>query len=514
MIRRLFAATTLDGRLDLRGASPRSESSAPAVSTSSRRSASYGFDMAESLPTEEQTILEELLVPAFRAILSDGPMPTDPAELELLAATLLVPLELPEMPAAVIGAFFGEIEARGDEAAASILSALAVLCTGDAATAALDGVERLAARGVSSPATGKVGGAVVRAAVAMTSDDAELLVALLGRPKGRRLQVAMLGIEHADTGGALVECMLSPPMPAAKARALLEQTDDAGRRAEPIEPDELVARALAAAQLAVDLDIQLGHEAAIAMPIIARALTGDPAGLPRPETIPPWEDDDPELIVDAIGDEDGYQELTAQLLAELADWAHLSCPPDGPVWRSGDFVASTMLDWKGGYGDGHLGRWTRIDLAEFLLDWFPRKVTAEPETLEDVIDCVIAFLRFLDERESLSGEPLDVLAEASEELREEFLEATADPSSWGLAKSLAMQMLADGVDPEDPDALETWMTHFNGRSLDERDAVIGAPADRMLGRAQPVGGTSPAKRSKQAAQRKSQRAARKRNRRR
>jgi len=155
------------------------------------------------------------------------------------------------MPAAVTTAFLGEIEKRGDQDAAGALAALAVLATGNAAVAALAGVERLAVDGVRSPAAGRVGAATVREAGRLGDGDAELLVALLERPKSRRLQVAVLGVEHEDTGGALVECMLSPPMPAAEARSLLDQTED-GYRSERLEVDELVARAVSAAQRAVD----------------------------------------------------------------------------------------------------------------------------------------------------------------------------------------------------------------------------------------------------------------------
>jgi hypothetical protein len=174
--------------------------------------------MANSLSASERAVLEEQLVPAFRSILGEAPIPADPAELELLAATLLVPLELPEMPAAVTRAFFDEIEGRGGEDAAGVLAALAALATGDAAVAARAGVERLRLAGVSSPAAGRVGTATVREAGRLDGDGAELLVALLGRPKARRLPVAMLGIETEDTGGALVECMLSPPMPVPRSR--------------------------------------------------------------------------------------------------------------------------------------------------------------------------------------------------------------------------------------------------------------------------------------------------------
>jgi hypothetical protein len=479
--------------------------------TSFRCSASYGLGM---LSGAEQAVLEEQLVPAFREMLDMGARASDPAELERLAATLLVPIELPGMPPGVAEAFVGEIERRGDVDAAGVLAALAVLGSGEVAGAARASLERLAGDGVTSPLTPRLGTATVREATRIAGEDAELLVVVLGRPRMRRLQVAMLGIELEETGGALVECVLTPPVPAGEARSMVAEALGGGVASEAIEIEALASRVASAAQRSKDLGIALGPEAALAMPILARALTGDPAGLPRPETVPPWEDDDPELMVDAAEDESGFHELMDRLLNELEEWARANCPPDGPVWRSGDFISSAMLEWKGGYGDGRLGRWTREDLAEFLLDYFPRKVSVHEDTVGDVVDCAISFLRFLDQRESLSGEPLEALEEACDDLREEFLTAQADPGSWGLAKSMFMRMYAEGVDPEDPAAIEGWIADFNERPRAERDAVIGDAADRMLARSQPPGGSPGAKRPKKSAQqRKSQRAARKRNRR-
>jgi len=469
--------------------------------------------MRIALSDPEKAVLEDQLIPAFRAILAAGPLPGDPAELEQLAATLLVPLELPGMPPEVASAFVREVERHGDEGAAGVLAALAVLASGELAAAARASAERLARSGVTSPGAERVGAASVREARCVAADDAELLIALVGRPRTRRLQVAILGIEREETGGALVECVLTPPLPAAEARALLETTADDAPYAERITMEALAARAVSAAQRAKDIDASLDYEAAIALPIIARALTGDPAGLARPQTVPPWGDDDPELIVDAVEDEEGFHNLTQRLLDEFEQWAKATYPADAPVWRNGDFVGSAMLEWKGSYGDGCLGRWTSHDLAEFLLDYFPRKVSVHEDTLEDVVDCVTALLRFLDQRQSLSGEPLDVLEEACDALRADFRSHNADPSSWGLAKSLVMQMFAEGVGPRDPDAFERWTTSFNERPEAERDAIIGGPTNRMLAQFQSPTAGPRAKRPAQQARSKSERAARKRNRR-
>lgn len=170
--------------------------------------------------------------------------------------------------------------------------------------------------------------------------------------------------------------------------------------------------------------------------------------------------------------------------------------------------------WKDGYDDGRLGRWTQADLAEYLLEYFPRKVSVEDETLLAVPECVRAFLGFLDARGSLSGAPLEELEQACNELGDDFHARARESSHWGLAKSMVMQMQADGIDPSAPGALDAWMTDFNARPREQRDAVIGPAADRMaqaagLGRA--TGSQAPQQR---AQQRKAQRAARKRNRRR
>ena len=57
------------------------------------------------------------------------------------------------------------------------------------------------------------------------SEGAELLVALLARPGSSNVQAAILGIEHHDTGGALVDCGLTPPAAVSEARELLDGTD-------------------------------------------------------------------------------------------------------------------------------------------------------------------------------------------------------------------------------------------------------------------------------------------------
>ncbi len=485
------------------------------MSCRSGRVGVYAYAMPSEISEVQSEILREQIVPAFVAMLDDAPPLGDPAELEQLAATLLIALEQPEIPAGVASAVIEAIDARRDANAAGVLAAIAVLAAEPLAGQARASARRLAGEGVVSRAAAGVGTLAVQEAVRIESAGAELLVVLLARPGAREVQAAILGIEHQDTGGALVDCGLTPPAPVSEARELLDGVDGAAAP-RPIAADELAARVLAAARRTVEAEGALGHKAGPVLSIISRALTGDPAGLPRPLVLAPWEDDDAELIVDAAEDEGSFHRVMDKLLDEFEQHARATHPPGGVVWQHGDFVASSMLQWKGGYDDGRLGRWTQADLAEYLLDYFPRKVSVEEETLNAVPECVRAFLGFLDARGSLSGEPLEQLEQACEELCDEFHERVGDSSQWGLAKSMVMKMQAEGIDPSAPGALAAWMTDFNARPREQRDAIIGPAADRMVdaARLRPTSGSHAPKQEQHAQHRKAQRAARKRNRRR
>jgi hypothetical protein len=461
--------------------------------------------MPSQISEAQAEILHEQIVPEFVGMLDNAPPLKDPASLEHLAAALLVPLEQPEVPPEVASAVVEAISARRDSDAAGVLAALAVLAAEPLAVQAHASAQRLASEGIVSRAAAAVGTLAVEEAVRIESAGAELLVVLLSRPGAQDMQAAILGIEHHGTGGALVDCGLTPPTPVSEARELLDGVDGVAPP-QQITPDELTARVLAAARLAVDAEIALGPEAGPALPIISRALTGDPTGMPRPSLLAPWEQDDPELIVDAAADDEDFHQVMEELLAELEQHARTTHPPGGVVWQHGDFVASTMLQWKGGYDDGRLGRWTQADLAEYMLDYFPRKVSVDEETLAAVPECVRAFLGFLDARGSLSGEPLEQLEHACEELREEFQAQAHDSSHWGLAKSMVMQMQIEGIDPSAAGALDAWMADFNARPREQRDAIIGPVADRMVSAA---GAHAPKHKTQR---RKAQRQARKRNR--
>jgi hypothetical protein len=448
--------------------------------------------------TPELADLRDRVEKGVERLLDRSPECPEPADLEYEAASLLALLDLP--PFAELATVAPAVaERRGDERAATLLEALAVLAREPLAGQAATALERLRARGVESPLAGRVGRVELSRARVIEDEAGDRLLVVFERPREREAQLAILVLERTETDGALVEGLLTPPASRREVRSVLRQAlrglDD-----RPLARDELAGRLATATGRAADLELVLPHELGICLPLIARAL--GVGAFPRLVFEPPLGplDLDPE-------DEDGFQSVLDALLEDFDEHVRAVHGEEGPVFQGGDYVAGSMLHWKHGYCDGRLAHWTRADVEEYLLDHYPRKLSADPGLIACTPDCVAAFLGYLDERELLTGDPLPELESACGELRTAFERAARDRSRWGPAKAITTQMLSEGVDLGDERAVAGWMDDFNKRPRAERDRVL-RPLPVSAGDTRRRGGGQD-RRSK----RKATRAARKRNRR-
>jgi hypothetical protein len=169
-------------------------------------------------------------------------------------------------------------------------------------------------------------------------------------------------------------------------------------------------------------------------------------------------------------DEKAFFEARDELVERFAAWAD-DRVPDADPW-----IAQLALDYKWGYADGELGRWTRADLHDLLLDWFPRKVTLDPDSVEQVVPTMRAFLDWLALSDLLdrSGERPRTLRTALDRLAPKLPGALADPSRFGLAKSFAAAMQAGEVDIGDKAAVDRFVTGFNELPVEERERLVPA----------------------------------------
>jgi hypothetical protein len=439
----------------------------------------------------------EALVEEFLAQTPDRP---EPAELEHDAASLLALLDQP--PFAELATVMPTVaERRADPRAAALLEALATLAREPLAGEAAMALERLRARGVESPLAGRLGRLELSEARIIEDESADRLLIVLGRPRQREVQLAILVVERTETDGALVDGLLTPPASRREVRSVLRKSLR-GVHDRQLTRDELAERLHNSTARAAELELVLPHQIGVCLPLIACSL-GCVGGVFPPlilEPPPSPLDVDPD-------DEQGFQSLLDAALEDFDEHVRASHGEDGPVYRGGNYVAGAMLHWKHAYCDGRLAHWTRADVEEFLLDHYPRKLSAEPDLVACTPNCVSAFLGFLDQRELLTGDPLADLEAACGELRPAFERGARDRRHWGPAKTITAQMMAEGVDLADKDAVANWMDDFNARPRAERDRVLRPLATTVATKRRRGGGQD--RRTK----RKATRAARRRNRR-
>lgn len=148
------------------------------------------------------------------------------------------------------------------------------------------------------------------------------------------------------------------------------------------------------------------------------------------------------------------------LLREMEDFVREHYGYDSASWRSGDFAAGALLEFKARHGDGRVDHWTVGDVGEFLLDWFPRTVYSDEDLQRDVPDCVAVFFRFLAARGSLTGDSLSELEAQCARLREDFLSSCRDPTLWDPAKVRLNRII--GSPPADSDEAHPSRHHSAG----------------------------------------------------
>ncbi|HMA27527.1 MAG TPA: hypothetical protein VKO62_07800, partial [Solirubrobacterales bacterium] len=404
----------------------------------------------------------------------------DPLELERLATMISGALTDPVAPAGVPELMVESLEKRQGAAGAIVLGAIARLASGTPAAMAEEALGRLRECGVEPRLPQGFGERELEQALLYALDGADLYLVRLRRPGEHRVQVGHLGIERRETRGALIDGMLTELVEEEDAEQLMRRGEDAGEadlEARPVSSEQLAHALREASGRTRELEMAVNPELATVLAILALALGIDPAALSHPIARAG-------SALQVEPDEEGrFEEISDKLVEDFLGWVEETDGTEGALWRSGPYIAGSMLQWKWGYVDGDLARWTRADVEEFLLDFAPRKLDTDDELIADGPDCVAGFLAFLAAVGLLAGDPIAALRARCEELRGEFAEAARDPGNWGLAKSMVAHMQSEGVDPSDPEAMQAWMEDFNSRSREERDRVVGAAADRMAAEA-------------------------------
>lgn len=123
------------------------------------------------------------------------------------------------------------------------------------------------------------------------------------------------------------------------------------------------------------------------------------------------------FAVEHNDDPGGRESMVATLMAEYTGYVrdeHALCW-GCPVVRCGVPIVRTMLEWKATQGDGRLEHWTRQDIRDYLLRYVPTSDVSRA-LLEDAPTCAKDLVYFLADRGALTGDAVDILADATDEV--------------------------------------------------------------------------------------------------
>jgi hypothetical protein len=408
-------------------------------------------------------------------LLEEPGIARDVVALERIGVALLAAFDTPETPPELGTALIDALVYRGCEASISMLAVLAAFGSKTVASNAAQAARGLADR--HEVATGDVGMLTVREVWHSEIPPGEVWVAVLDRPGRDSPQAACVTLETNSEGPIIVDALLTDTGPASELDSGLALLAQGAERSTAQALAECLGAAVANMS---EAGLAAPFEAGICLPILARALTGEAHALGRVTTYPELEeeegegeDEDELLTVEEATEET----LLDALVCDYGRYVHAQYGADSAVWRHGEFISCALLDWKRDYRDGEPANWTTADVEEFMLDFAPRKMTMEDEAIRTLPDCVAAFMGFLDRDRRLKGDTVDALSETCKRLGPKCASACHDPARWGMAKSFAMQMIADGVDLADPTAGEAWIA--------AHDMRLGAASSDSRGQAQP-----------------------------
>jgi hypothetical protein len=158
-------------------------------------------------------------------------------------------------------------------------------------------------------------------------------------------------------------------------------------------------------------------------------------------------------------------ELSAEERDRLRD-EFLASPEGREFTPDGDeaWIALLAIDFCVGYTDGDPLRWSPVVVELFMTDWVPRKVLATPKLLDRLPVALDAWVRFAARRRGIPEWAADQTRGSIGGWVKEMVQSALDPAVGEPSKQFLLAAKAAGVDPEDEQALRTFISGWNARS--------------------------------------------------
>jgi hypothetical protein len=106
-------------------------------------------------------------------------------------------------------------------------------------------------------------------------------------------------------------------------------------------------------------------------------------------------------------------------------------------------------------------RWSPTGVESFLLDWVHQRAVLDPQDAEALPDVLSAWVSWAGRRVGLPEAAVAATLDRIDELRAEFARLAASGERQSPAVRATAQLVAEGVDLADPQAVEEWLATYN-----------------------------------------------------
>ncbi|MFF5172478.1 hypothetical protein ACFY3U_07580 [Micromonospora sp. NPDC000089] len=158
-----------------------------------------------------------------------------------------------------------------------------------------------------------------------------------------------------------------------------------------------------------------------------------------------------------LGGDQRTELVRAFLGSPEAARAGLAAVDDDAELASMHFCLSLLLDHAASFPDADPLRWSPAVAGLFLLDWVHRRAVLDMDDAAMLPRVLRAWARYAGRRRGLPDRAVTQTDEAIEELVPEFARLYSTGERRSPATAAVAQLMADGVDPDDPVALDAWI---------------------------------------------------------
>ncbi|MBO4207738.1 hypothetical protein [Micromonospora echinofusca] len=130
---------------------------------------------------------------------------------------------------------------------------------------------------------------------------------------------------------------------------------------------------------------------------------------------------------------------------------------DGDDLASLHFCLSLLLDHSASFPDADPLRWSPAVAGLFLLDWVHRRAVLDMDDAAMLPRVLRAWATWTARRRGLPAAAVTQTDSAIEEMIPEFARLYSTGERRSPATAAVAQLMADGVDPNDPEALDAWI---------------------------------------------------------